>query len=82
MLMRALKCDANSWFNPRDVGESKTATLVVVEVIPHSDIAREDLPARQMLDIQMIVVVDGKERSPVSRRSPLYRMQGLASFHD
>ena len=43
----------------------------MVEVIPHSDVAREDLPARQMLDIQMMVVVDGKERTPVRPQSHL-----------
>ena len=42
---------------------------MLVEVIPHSDLAHEDLPARQMIDMQMLVVVDGKERSRV--RLPL-----------
>lgn len=49
-----------------DAGSTKTATLVLVEVIPHSDLAHEDIAARQMLDVQMLVVVDGKERSRVS----------------
>ncbi len=49
----------------RCAGSAKTATLVLVEVIPHSDLAHEDLPARQMIDMQMLVVVDGKERSRV-----------------
>jgi len=51
----------------RRAGPAKTATLVLVEVIPHSDLAHEDLPARQMIDMQMLVVVDGKERSRVRK---------------
>ena len=47
-------------------GPSTNATLVLVEVIPHSDLAHEDIAARQMLDVQMLVVVDGKERSRVN----------------
>ena len=51
-------------------GASRSATLALVEVIPHSDLAHEDLPARQALDIQMLVVVDGKERSRVRHIRP------------
>jgi hypothetical protein len=51
-------------------GASKRAKLALVEVIPHSDLAHEDLPARQALDVQMLVVVDGKERSRVRYTLP------------
>ena len=54
-----------------NAGASQTATLVLVEVIPHSDLAHEDIAVRQMLDVQMLVVVDGKERSRVRTSSVL-----------
>ena len=46
-------------------GASTNATLALVEVIPHSDLAAEDMPVRYLVDLLMLAFVDGKERSQV-----------------
>ncbi len=43
------------------------ATLALVEALPHSDLAQEDMPIRHSVDLLMMAFVDGKERSQVSR---------------
>ena len=53
---------------------------MLVEVIPHSDLAHEDLPARQMIDMQMLVVVDGKERSRVRAPAALWHGHGPCTW--
>jgi len=44
------------------IGASKNATLAIVEGIPAGALT-EQLAARTLLDIQMLVMVDGKERT-------------------
>ncbi len=44
-------------------GPATNATLVIVEAVVHDDLGTEDMPIRHLVDVQMMAIVDGRERS-------------------
>jgi len=51
-------------------GPASNTTLAIVEAVVHDDLGTEDMPVRHLVDVQMMAIVDGKERSQ-ARTKPL-----------